>query len=298
MSTLNLYYKESGIASPLSISLSILSGAIILLFCSFFYSLLIANLSFIYLNFLIVAAYGFIVCYTSRAFNMIFKIRNRKKSIVITIILALLAIYFQWISYIFIISFDELDPALLFKEWDFFFNLLIRPDIFVSTMIDISNVGLWSIGASNGTTLKGVLLWAIWLGEAAIIIYIAVKHYLNFETIPFSEKDNKWFKKELLDFDFERVVYKKSFVEELLQNPSEAILNLKRGDGLRHSKISVFSSETEPRSLITIDNIVITQRGKGKRDVTKVLEYYYIDNLHLSIIRSKFRTKTASIFDY
>ncbi len=298
MSQPTFFYKESGNASPLSISLSISSSLFIILFFSFFYSLLITYMPIVYFNFLIVAAYGFLVSFTSRASNTFFKIRNRKKTILITVALSILAVYFQWVSYIFVISFEDLNPTLLFEESTYFFKLLFRPDIIVTAMLDISKVGLWSLGFSNGPALNGIILWIIWLSEAAIIIFITINNYLNFENIPFSEIDNKWFKKEFIDFDFEHIAFKKKFVEELLENPSEIITSLKRGDGLRHSKISIFSSETESKSLITIDNIIVTQRGKGKKDITKVLEHCYIDNLHLSKLKGKFRTKKASIFDY
>ena len=138
----------------------------------------------------------------------------------------------------------------------------------------------------------------VWFAEAGTIIFISINNFINFNKIPFSEKDNKWFKKEFIDFDFEHIVFKKNFVEEFSINPFESISQLKRGDGIRHSKISIFKSETESKSLITIDNIIVTQRGKGKKDYTKVLEYCYLDNNFLAQLREKYKIKKATIFDY
>lgn len=291
------FYKESGVATPLNISFVILSSLIFILFFSYFYSLIITYLPIIYFNFLIVIAFGFIVAFTSRIFNIIFKIRNQKKTVIITIILALFAIYFQWVSYLFIISFDDYDFFKIFKKSEYFFNILTRPDYVIYDIIEISKVGLWSLGSSN-LYIKGFPLWLIWIGEAGIILFVSYKIFINFNEIPFSEKDHKWFKKEIIDFDFEHIAFKKNFVEDFILDPFNSITQLKRGDGLRHSKIYIFNSETEIKNLITIDNVIVTQRGKGKKDFTKVLEYYYVDKSDVSKLRLKYKTKKASIFDY
>ncbi|MFS4484094.1 hypothetical protein ACKGJY_13820 [Hyunsoonleella sp. 2307UL5-6] len=294
-SSLN-YYKESGVAQPINIGLTLACAFATLLCISYFYSLIINFIPIVYLNFLIVILYGYIVSYTSRIFNTIFKIRNRNTSITITCIIAVFAVYFQWVSYLYIISMEDFNPSLIFKEFGYFFNIFFRPDLVVLEMIEINKIGLWSLyGVSY---INGLPLWLVWFAEAAIIIYVAIKSFSSFEIIPFSEKDNTWFKKEFIDFDFERITFKNKFLEAFILHPSKAILDLHRGDGLRHSKISIFSSETESKSIITIDNIIITKSGKGSKDVSSVLKHCYIDNIHLSKLRAQFRTKKASIFDY
>lgn len=294
----NISYKESGTANPINIFLSITSSLIVLLFVSFFYSFIITYLPLIYFNFIVVAAYGFIIAYISRGFNTLYKIRNKKTSIYITIVVTLFAIYFQWVNYLFIISYEDIEPLLFFKEIKVFSEFLFRPDLVVIDIINISKIGFWSLGFMSDVPVKGIFLWLIWLAEIAIISFFAISVFINFKTIPFSERDNKWYKKEIIDFDFEYVAFKKQFIESFLNNASESILSLKRGDGIRHSKISIFSSKGEPNSLISLDNIIVTQRGKGKKDITKVIEHYYIDNKDLELLKQSFRTKKSSIFDY
>ena len=291
------FYKESGIAAPLNTALVIFCSLITILFFSYFYSLIINYLPIIYFNIILVIVYGFIISYVSRLFNIIFKIRNRMKSIIITIILSIFAVYFQWVSYLYIISSENFSLFMVFEDLGFFFKILFRPDLVLNNILDINKVGLWSIGTS-GIHLNGLFLWLIWLAEAAIIIYVSVKKYTTFNLIPFSEKNNKWFKKEVIDFDFEHISFKKDFVESFASNPFETISELKRGNGLRHSKITMYTSETESKNLITIDNIIVTQRGKGKKDITNVLKLCYVDSLFSSQIRTKFQTKKESIFDY
>ncbi len=291
------FYKESGIAAPLSITLVILCSLITILFFSYFYSFLINYLPIIYFNIVLVVIYGFIISFTCRIFHVVFKIRNRKKSIIITTLLSIFGVYFQWVSYLFIISSENFSLFMVFDNLEFFFEILFRPDLVLKNIIDISKIGLWSIGTSR-INLNGIFLWLIWLVEATIIVYVSIKKFTTFNQIPFSEKDNKWFKKELIDFDFEHISFKKDFVENFASNPIESIESLKRGDGIRHSKVAMYTSETESKNIVTIDNIIITQRGKGKKDITNVLKLCYVDNLFSSQIRTKHRIKKASIFDY
>ena len=290
------YYKESGIAPSFNLTLAVIFSLLTILLLSYIYSFIITYLPVIYFNFLVVVGYGFAISFVSRIFILIFKIRNRKKSMLFTIILAIFAIYFQWASYLFIISYETYDIGQVFKDFGYFFNILFRPDLVISEIIEISKIGLWSLGVS-GINIRGFALWFVWLAEAGIILFISYNNFKNFDLIPFSEKDNNWFKKQIIDFDFEYIVFKKNFIDEFHLDPFKAISELKRGDGLRHSKISIYNSETESKSLITIDNIVVTQKGKGKKDRTKVLEYCYVDNTYLSQLKEKYKIKKASILD-
>lgn len=290
------YYYESGIATPVSIFLVFVSSVLVLILISFFYSLGISHLPIIYFNFLLAIGFGFSISFISRIFNIVFKIRNRKKTIIITIILAVIAIYLQWVSYFFILQFKYIDFNVYFENIRLFFHILSRPDLVISELIDVSRIGLWGIG-SSGINVKGLVLWLIWIVEAGIIFFIAWNNFRQFNILPFSEKDNKWFKKEIIDFDFEHIAFKKKFVEAFEINPMQVMSELNRGDGLRHSKITMYTSDTETKNIITIDNIIITERGKGKKDVTNVLKLCYVDNIFSSQIRTKYKTKKASIFD-
>jgi hypothetical protein len=294
--TLN-YYKESGIAPLLSVVLVLICASVPLLIISYFYSLIINFIPFIYLNFLIVAVYGIVISYTSRIFTLIFKIRHRKQSILLTFLLSLLAIYFQWVSYIFIAFNEDFSLFMLFNQFNDFASILLSPVLVYDLIIEINTIGFWSLGLSK-LNITGILLWGIWLAEALIIIIVACKYFTRFEIIPFSEKNKTWFKKEIIDVAFERIVFTNDFLKLFQSNPSQSILDLEKGNGLRYAQISIFSAPTESKSLITIDNIIISERGKGKKDVTPVLTHCYIDNIHLKKLRENYTIKKANIFEY
>lgn len=287
-----LFYKESGIANPINITLSICCSLVLIFFLAYFYSLFSTFFPVVYFNVVAVVVFGFALSFISRFFNRLFKIRSRKKSIIITVILALFGWYFQWVWYIFIVSTENFT---LFGDLTNVLFALFRPDLVISDIIEINKIGVWGIGSIPFT---GVVLWIIWFVEAAIIFFISYNNYAHFETVPFSEKDNTWFKKQHVDYDFEYIVLKQKFIDELIKNPSETIKNLEKGDGLRHSRLSIYSSLTEPRSLITINNVRIAQRGKGKKETTEVLKSFYINNIHLKEIRDNFRIEKASVFEF
>jgi hypothetical protein len=290
------YYNESGNYNPLGMFFYVSTSLITLLILAYIYSLIITFLPFIYLNFLIVIGFGLTISVVSRIFSLVFKIRNQKKTIIVTIILAFFSVYFQWVCYIFIVSYENFDFTYIFKDTWFFIEILIRPDLIISDIIEISKIGLWSIGSSD-LFIRGFILWIIWFIEAVAIIFLAWNNFKNFNILPFSERDNNWYKKEIIDFDFEYIAFKRNFIDEFQSKGFDSIRDLKRGDGIRHSKVTLFTSETETKNIITIDNIMFTQRGKGKKDITNVLKLCYVDSLFTSQLRTGFRTKKASILD-
>ncbi|MFT4612049.1 MAG: hypothetical protein ACJA1H_001945 [Glaciecola sp.] len=285
-------YQESGKASALSIVLTVLSGTAALSVFTYVYSLFLVYIPIVYLNVISTTVLAFIVSYLSQLFNRTFKIRNHKKSILITLVIGVIAVYLQWVWYVtLVLSFDSSPLSNLSN----FFGLCIRPDSVIQSIIDINTIGVWEF---FGSPVTGLILWGIWCLEAGIIIFVAYNNYRHFEIIPFSEKDNTWFKKEYINVDFEYIAFKQKFIDKMETNASDAILQLEKGHGIRYSKTAVFRAPTEQKSLVSIDNIIVTQRGKGSKDITKVLPLMYVDNHHLVILKKIFEFKKTSIFEF
>lgn len=282
----NLFYKESGYATNLSLALVIACGIFSLIFLSMIYSMLIAFIPIVYFNILIVIGFGITISFVNRFFIRLFKIRNRKKALLLSVILGVIAVYLQWVWYIIFASSIELFSSNSFLN---FVSLLFQPISVFDIISEIYSVGLWSIFTLP--TLNGPLLLLVWIAEASIIIFMSYFNYSRLEEIPFSEKENTWYKKEFIEGEFEYISFKKEFIEQFQNNPFEAIKGLKKGDGIRHSRISVFKTDTESNNLIKIDNVIITQRGKGKEDIVPVLKPYYIDNQNMLMLRKNYNFK-------
>ena len=146
--------------------------------------------------------------------------------------------------------------------------------------------------------MTGLILWGIWLLEAGVIILIAHYNYRYFEIIPFSEKDNTWFKKEYINVDFKHIAIKQKFIDRMETYTSDALLQLQKKHGNRHSQTSVLRAPTKQKSLENIDKTIVTQRGKGIKDTRKVLPLTYINSHHLVLLKKVFEFKKASIFEF
>lgn len=107
MNTQNSFkkYKESGIAPPINLVVFFLIGLCSMFLLGFLYSCLITFIPFIYFNVVVLIGFGYIIGYTSRYLNITFKIRNKTASMIMTGVLALFATYFQWVFYIYLISY-------------------------------------------------------------------------------------------------------------------------------------------------------------------------------------------------
>lgn len=287
------YYKESGNATTLNITLSILCGLFLIGFLSMLYAMFVAYIPIVYFNILLTLGFGIAISFVSRLFNRIFKIRNRKKTLIITIILALFGAYFQWIWYLMYISSEQFQ---VFENISSFFNLLVHPNWVIESIIEINQVGVWSIFGLP--TFNGVFLWVIWISEIIIIVYMAYHNYANFETIPFSEQENQWYKKEYIDAEFEYIAYKQKFIDEFQISPYETIKKLAKGNGLRHSRVSIYKTKTESKYLFAINNVIVTQQGKGKEDIKVVLNPCFINKLSINKIKNDYRIKKSSHFEF
>lgn len=286
------FYKESGDSNVLNLILSFIFCNFMLGVTTCFYSLFTMYFPVIYFNFIAVIALGFAIALTAKFSNRIFKIRNRKQEIIFTILLSVTTWYSQWVWSIYFLSLESFSLNL---DLIYLIKLFIRPDIIFQYIFEINSFGFWEI---FGMTIKGSILWFIWLAEAAIIIFISYNNYRNYPISPFSEFDNKWFKKEYIDIDFEYISFKQDFLDAFFENPSDAIISLKKGDGLRHSKIEIYPPDSSGKSLIAINNVMVTQRGKGKKELITVLEPFYIDHHHASALRNNFTLKKASLFEF
>jgi hypothetical protein len=239
-----------------------------------------------------VIVYGYIVALLSFFFSRIFKIRNTKKAIIITLISALFAFYCQWVSFLYIISSEN---VTLFFEPNLYFNLFVIPFSLFEEILYLNTFGTWEIFS---TVFKGNILWLIWIAEMLIIIVASYLGFSKTKKRPFSEVDHKWYQKEVFNFDFEAIKLRKNFIKTYQNNPLDAINSLEPGNGIRYSNIYVYTSESKRKMLLSIENIMVTERGKGKKDIEEILAPHYVDNNTILQLKNKFKVKKSSLFDF
>ena len=282
MSQFNLFrkYTESKTAPFLNLVSFFFTGLIVISVLSFIYSCLITLIPTIYFNVVIVFAFGYTIAYASRYLNLLFKIRHRMMSILMTGVLSLFAVYLQWVMYLYIIS-NDIKPL---QDFSFILELIFRPDFIFYDMNELNKVGAWEIGS---TIINGTELWLIWLTEALLIISIPLRLYSLFDVLPFSEKGNQWYKKKTIITDFEYILLKQTFLESFYQNSIESLTKLDKGNGIRYSKINVFSDKNKVSFLISIENVSVD--SKGQKEFSDVLEPSYIDRNYYNKLNEEFK---------
>jgi hypothetical protein len=256
-------YTESGIAPPLNVAALILVAILVSLALGFAYNVLIQLISFVYVNVIIVFGFGYILGYVSRWLNLLFKIRSKKKSMLITAVIGVLAVYLQWCCFLYIYFTEDLSPI---KDFESILGIISRPDLLVETMIEINQYGTWMF---RDASINGTILWCIWLGEALLMIAIPLRLYLLFDVLPFSEADNRWYKKSKIDKEFEYILLRKDFLKLFAENPVEGLNSLGKPDYRRYSEVYIYSDKNRRSFLIAIDNVTVDP--KGNKDYAEVL---------------------------
>lgn len=273
-------YTESGIAPPLNI-LGILilavAGSFVL---GFLYNILIRFISFIYINVLVVFAFGYVLAYMSRGLNILFKIRSKTKAMFITAAIAILAVYIQWACFVYIFFVEDLSPIQDFKS---IVNIIIHPELLVQLMPEINEFGTWTV---SKTSINGGILWWLWLGEALLLIAIPLRLYMQFEIMPFSEADNRWYKKNRIDKDFEYIHLRRDFLELFAKSPVEGLNSLGKHDYSRYSRFYIYSDKNMRSFLIEIENVKLDH--KGRKDYSEILPPSHIAFDQIKQIQTSF----------
>jgi hypothetical protein len=286
------YYKESGIAPIPNLILSFLICSIIVTIVSYYYSLLIAYMPFVYLNVFIVILFGYYIALASHYFLTLFKIRNSKTLIPFAIAISLVGMYGQWISYLFIISNPNVD---LFPNVAHFLDYFIRPQYLLVNMSYLLDEGAWEL---FGAVFKGSTLGIIWLCEFVLILTTAFFGVKNKKMKPFSETANSWYQKQTLDIEFETINLRKQFIEEYAKNPVKAIESLHRGDGFRYTQIHIYKTRNDTKSLVSMEHVLMTNPEKGTKEKEEIIAPHYVENAYVNQLIEKYDLRKMDVFDF
>lgn len=243
--------------------------AIITTICAFIYSIAVSYIPIIYFNALMTAALGLVIGYSTYFISRIFLIRNNRIRFVIAISIAIWAIIFQWYVHLFVITRGINSIQNIFNEGPFLFDFKNLKIIFSRLYIH----GSW---AAFGFPVSGLYLLSIWLVEALIILGSPILILLNNPIPPFSEKLNKWYSKITLSQDFAYISAINSFINELRNSKGQNLFHYPKGDGNRHSLITIYYVKHEPQAFLCADNIYITKGQGSNKDVDPIVRFIKI----------------------
>lgn len=254
------------------------------------YGVVIAVSPLVYFNFFITLGFGMALGYGVRIISKLTSITSKSMSIKISFACGILGIYFSWVVYIlYIVSQDAWfdayfkDPLLVFNPYELF-----------QIIMEMNAYGLWEI---FGIPFKGWILTIIWLMEAGIIIAVSTLAVKNQPQSPFSFKHDKWYKKYILNKDFESIAMQEKFREDLAGNCIHVIDSLGNGLAYHFSMVSIFFLEEESKQYLSVENVRVDKNGKGK-NATEVIHLLAISADEAKKLIDKYYGKKAFVFDY
>ena len=231
------YYKPSGKFSPISFVYLLLVCVIAMPILATIYAYLIWYIPFVYINFLITAGLGFAIGIAVwQIVIKLGKVRNYGLAILLALIAALAAYYFQWVVWtnLVLISSDEESQLL---------RLLSNPSYLSQLIGFINESGTWSF---KGAVVSGTFLTIIWIIELLIIIGVAIFIAIPHSKHPFNETLDEWFEEvELPAFSY--IENASSFKQQAEQGNWEQLEPMiqRSSKEQSHSVFTLFASGNE-----------------------------------------------------
>lgn len=280
-------FKLSGNYSLAGAFLAMSLSTIVAGLAAYIYSLAVTVIPIIYFNFLLTVGLGVSIAYTVIFISKLSLIRNDKVRFFISVFVGILAFILQWLVYIFFLTTGKIPLEHTIAEGEF----LLNPIVLKSILSKLYSYGNWSV---FGFTVNGITLLLIWLGEALIIIGAPILILLKNPITPFSEKLHLWYPKVSLSQDFAYISGINSFIQELRTSKGSNLLNYPKGDGTRHSTISIYYLEQEDQSFLSADNIYITKGKESKKEVDPVVRFVAIPCTTANALIEKYGKKKWS----
>ena len=283
-------FRLSGNFTLPGLILAVGLSALVSILSAYLYALLVAFIPFIYLNAMITGVFGIVIGFTVIYISRITLIRNAKVRFTIGVVSGIIGLLAQWLVFLFFLVTGEIPLQDTIQQGVFLFDPVILKDL----LSELYNYGTWSI---FGVTLRGIPLLLIWLAEAVIIIGAPLLLLLKYPISPFSEKLNQWYPKKVLAQDFAYVSGVVSYIKELRDSKAENLLHYPKGDGHRHSRVSIYFMEQEEKAYLSTDNIYITSGDKGGKDIDPVVRFVAIPNQVAKQLLDKFGVRKWSYQD-
>jgi len=273
------YYKPSGKFSPISFVYFILVCTVALPILATIYAYLIWYIPFVYINFLITAGLGFAIGIAVwQIVIKLGKVRNYGLAILLALIAALAAYYFQWVVWTNLVLTSSGEESQLLY-------LLSNPFDLFQLIGFINENGTWSF---KGAVVSGTFLTIIWIIEFLVIVIMGIVASVGRAKEPFNELADEWFKEEELPA-FSYIENVSDFKQQAEQGNWEQLSTvIQRGDkGTNHSVFTLYTSANE--YYLSVSNATAKKNKKDKIefDTEDFIKYLSIDKTVYDLLKSK-----------
>lgn len=167
--------------------------------------------------------------------------------------------------------------------------LMIHPVEMFKDIQEINRVGRWSYRASRtssySTTVNGVILWIVWLGELLILTIPAIVIVRTTSSFPFIESENRWAEKfdnedvfRFSDHDNSGTIVSPTMLKQRLSQSPDCILDLQPADpkSTFYYTVTYCHSLNYDENYITVKHTQITSKGKNNQKNTNTLSQFIL----------------------
>jgi hypothetical protein len=188
-------YRPSGRFGVLTIPMVII-GLVAAIALAFVYQLLLDLIPLIYISFLVTLGLGFAAGIGGSMIVSAGKVRNVMLAGLIGILLTVSALgakyYFQYRSMLAEVVDAEMQELEIPAEQQPEFEKAVAQEFTFMRHLELRAAIGWQIGRRGGMPIQGVFVYLIWLVEAGIVGYLAVKVATGRAREPYSEKLDAW----------------------------------------------------------------------------------------------------------
>jgi hypothetical protein len=211
-----------------------------------------------------------------------FHVRNACAAAAIGAVIFLVSYAAHWYFYIatVIIDWDTDSPYDVAAIFSLAVDLIRNPEDSWELIKILNDTGVWSIaGRSSSSSLevRGVVLAGVWVAEALVLLYSAVRKPWEEACKPYSERQGEWMKPT----DLPAVI-------PFIENPGEFNNAANRGDysaltaplpaadepPLRYARIRLYSDAFAP--YVTVQNVSVSKKKKKEtvsvKDIARCLK--------------------------
>lgn len=269
-SELPVYYQESNKINIPKLAIAYIFCFFLAIVLGYVYTMVIVVIPLVYFRGLITVSVavllGFIVRFLSRMTHS----RNLKSRYLLIVGLVLFLSYFQWLAFI-LFFYNERMPS--FNLYFANLGMIFSPQDLLASVIEINTFGIWEV---FGIVLNKGLLSLIWISEVVIFLVIPILNIKDTRAYPYSEKQEKWYKKYTIEEEYKVLGSIEQLVTDLNKDALKTIQGLGYGTGSRYTKIHVFYMERSTYHYLDVEKVLIDREGKDEHSL--LVEGLRIDN--------------------
>ncbi|MDR1048159.1 MAG: hypothetical protein LBL51_00255 [Synergistaceae bacterium] len=272
-------YRPSGAFPPAGIAAFFVGAAAGVLLAPV-YAFANYHIPLVYLNVLLLWGFGLLLGWIVSWGVRKFHVRNPLAAAVMGVAVFAAAYSVHWFFYLATVLVDGMTDSPYDVEAiaDFALALMKDPAEAWELLWALNEEGVWSLSGSSSSSnlaVKGLELAAIWLGEALVLLFLAVKKPWEEAGKPYSERLDAWMEAKDLPVSVAFVENREEFGRAVGRGDYSALTTpLPPSEEVKYAKVRLYSDALDP--CVSVENVSVTKKKKketvSKKEVVRYLK--------------------------